>query len=368
LKGLPLSKQLDYWAEHPKVVERYGQYLDDMLGNWTALTQNERVASQLVIFYPFLRMSLRWTFKAFPQHHPLRAAAGYWLGQQNANELKKLLHGDPAFFTQWGMVPLHLGPGETSLMDLSRIAPGSNALIEALGGSNAPEGPWGAKALRIAQPAASTLLAGGLGINPLTGKQEAHSFTQGVNAVAGLSPISREAEKLTLPGGRKRAEGQPSLFGSTERQNSLDKLFAKLRGSETTQAVRSLVMPTVPKNVEHEADIAKLGRVLGRLSKNSSSKRKERAADLAQGTTPKAKAEAEIAKMKAVYDKANGELDDLFKKYKVPYKAEEKRFFNRYGDIYYGQPESESSGSGWRSSGSTSEGWRSSGSSSTGWR
>ncbi len=368
LKGQPLSKQLDYWADHPKAVERYGTYLDDMLGNWTALTQNERVASQLVIFYPFLRMSLRWTFKAFPEHHPLRAAAGYWLGQQNANELKKLLHGDPSFFTQWGNVPLHLGPGETQQLDLSRIAPGSNAVVEALGGSNAPEGPWGAKALRIAQPGLSALVAGGLGVNPLTGKQEPHSAAQGVNAVASLSPISREAEKVIVPSGRKRAEGSIELFGSTERQNSLDRLFAKLRGSETTQAVRGLLMPAVPKNVEHEADIAKLGRILGKLSKNSSTKRKERAADLASGSTPKAKAEAEVAGMKVAYDKANGELDGLFKKYKVPYKAEEKRFFGRYGDIYYGQPESESSSGSWRSSGSTSEGWRDSGTSSGGWR
>lgn len=344
LKGLPLSKQLDYWAEHPKAVERYQSYLDDMLGNWTALTQNERIASQLVIFYPFLRMSLRWTFHAFPKHHPLRAAASYWLGQQNANELSKLLHGDPAFFTQWGTVPLHLGPGETSLMDLSRIAPGSNAIIEALGGSAAGEGPWGAKALRIAQPGLSTLVTGALGINPLTGQQEAHSGVQAANAALSLSPVARESEKLVVPEGRKRAEGSVELFGSTERQNSLDKLFKALRDSEATQAARTLGMPAIPKNVEHERDVSKLGDILGKLSENSSSKRKSKAAELAQGTTPKTRAEAEVAAMKDAYDKANGELDKLFNKYKVPYKKEEERFFNRYGDIYYGSGDSSSSG------------------------
>lgn len=342
LKGMPLAKQLDYWAEHPKVAERYGQYIDDMLGNWTALTKNERVASQLAIFYPFVRMSLRWTFHSFPKHHPIRAAASYWLGQQNANELKKLLHGDPAFFTQWGQVPLHLGPNETELLPLERLAPGSNAIIEALGGgSNIETGPpLGVVASRIAQPAISTAATALYGINPLTGKQEAHSGTQALNAGLSLSPIAREAEKLVVPGGRKRAEGSVELFGSTERQNALDKLFAKLKGSETAQAIRGLVLPALPKDASHEADIAKLGRILGNLSKNSSSKRKGLAADLAQGTTPKGKAEAQVAKMKTAYEKANGELDKMFQKYKVPYKKEEKRFFSRYGDIYYGNKES----------------------------
>lgn len=342
LKGMPLAKQLDYWAEHPKVEERYGQYIDDMLGNWTALTKNERVASQLTIFYPFVRMSLRWTFHSFAKHHPIRMAVSYWLAQQNANELKKLLHGDPAFFTQWGQVPLHLGPKETELLPLERLAPGSNAIIEALGGSSNIETgpPLGVVASRIAQPAISTAATALYGINPLTGKQEAHSGTQALNAGLSLSPIAREAEKLVVPGGRKRAEGSVELFGSTERQNALDKLFAKLKGSETAQAIRGLVLPALPKDASHEADIAKLGRILGNLSKNSSSKRKGLAADLAQGTTPKGKAEAQVAKMKAAYEKANGELDKMFQKYKVPYKKEEKRFFSRYGDIYYGNKES----------------------------
>jgi hypothetical protein len=335
LQGKPLKEQLEFVAKHPEWAKKYQGYLDDVMGNWSALTSNERMASQVLIFYPFLRMSLRWTLRTFPKRHPIKAAMLAYLGQQNANEVAKLLHGDPSYFTQWAQVPLHLGDGETQLIDLSRIAPGSNAIVEALGETKSPF----TAALRTLQPGWASLITAATGVNPLTGKQEDNYVANAFASLMSLSPVSRVADKALVSGGEQRAEGSLPIVGSTERQNSLDKLFAKLKetGSVADYA-RTLAAPVIPKNVEHEADIALLGRTLDTLTAM-----KERRESLAQeagaGQIPEAKAEKEAIKASRASDKAQATLDRLFRKYKIPYKKEEERFSKAYGNVYYAEPE-----------------------------
>lgn len=344
MKGKSLSQQLAYVAEHPKFARRYQGYLDDVMGNWSALTRNERVASQLMIFYPFLRMSLRWTFYAFPKRHPIKAAMLAYLGQQNANELKKLLGHDPSFFTGWANVPLHLGPKETKLIPLARIAPGSNALVEALGESS--ERSLGTTALRVAQPALAAAITGATGVSPLTGKQEAKAGVNALGQLLLLSPVARAANELLLPKGQKRADGALPIVGSTERQESLDKLFAKLDEAKTpTRLARSLAAPAIPRNLGYERDLIRLSNILNTLSKNSSSAVKDLSVEVSQHAVGKAGAQKRKvikaglnrkAKMERLYSEASTELNRMFEKYGIPYKKASSEFLDAYGQVFYG--------------------------------
>lgn len=350
MKGKSLAQQAEWVAEHPKWSHHYQGYLDDVMGNWSALTKNERVAAQAMIFYPFVRMSLRWTFYAFPKRHPIKAAMLYYLGQQNANELHKLLHGDPSYFTQWAMVPVDLG-GEKKLIDLSRIAPGSNALVEALGGSG--EGPKGIAAAKLAQPALAALGTAIYGVSPLSGKQEAGSGWNALAQLLSLSPIARTAGEATFPSGRKKTDGVgqlPVIGGfSTERQEALDKLSGKLRDyNSAARYVRQLAFPPLAKDAGKEADSALLGRVLKAFTNNSSSARdavssayatkmKNAVEEGKRHALPamKKEREAKLNGMEVEYNEANVQLDKLFGKYGIDHAKEDRLFLQFYGEGKY---------------------------------
>lgn len=351
MKGKSLKEQAEWVANHPKWSRRYQDYLDDVLGNWSALTKNERVAAQVMIFYPFMRMSLRWTFYAFPKRHPVKAAMLFYLGQQNANEVKKLLGGDPSYFTQWAMVPVDVG-GKQQFIDLARIAPGSNALVEALGGSS--EGPKGVAAAKLAQPVLAALGTAIYGVSPLSGKQEPGSGWNALAQILSLSPISRAAGEAVIPAGRKKGEGTGVLpvIGSlsTERQEALDKLSAKLRQFDSAaRYARTLAVPPLPKDAGMEADSALLGRILKAFEKNSSSARDDVSADYAERLrnavmegkrrqVPKLKKERDkrLAAMEAEYDEADRQLDRLFDKYGIEHEKEDRLFLEFYGEGKYG--------------------------------
>lgn len=350
MKGKPLHEQANWVAEHPKWAAHYQSYLDDVMGNWSALTKNERVAAQAMIFYPFMRMSLRWTFYAFPKRHPIKAAILYGLGQQNAEEVHKLLHGDPSYFTQWAMVPVDLG-GEKKLIDLSRIAPGSNALVESLGGSEG--GPKGIAAAKLAQPALAALGTAIYGVSPLSGKQEPGSGWNALGQLLSLSPLSRVAGEATIPAGRKKSDGagQLPVVGSfsTERQEALDKLSAKLREYDTaSRYVRTLGIPPLPKDVGKERDSALLGRVLGSLHKNGTSAREDVASSYAdqmknaieegdrKKVAPLKKArDKQLTLMEDEYKAADKVLGNLFDRYGIEHEKEDRLFLQFYEEGKY---------------------------------
>lgn len=350
MKGKSLTAQAEWVADHPKWAAHYQSYLDDVMGNWSALTKNERVAAQAMIFYPFMRMSLRWTFYAFPKRHPVKAAMLYWLGQQNAQEVHKLLHGDPSYFTQWAMVPVDLG-GKKKFVDLSRIAPGSNALVEALGGSS--EGPKGIAAAKLAQPALAALGTAIYGVSPLSGKQEPGSGWNALAQLLSLSPGSRAAGEALIPAGRKKSEGVGKLpivgSFSTERQEALDKLSAKLREYDTaSRYVRTLGIPPLPKDVGKERDSAMLGRVLKSLHENGTSAREDVSSEYAdamknaieEGHREKVPAlkkqrDARLTSMEDEYTEADKILGNLFDRYGIEHEKEDRLFLQFYEEGKY---------------------------------
>lgn len=255
LKGKPLSEQMAWFTEHPKEMQRIQGYLDDTMGNWNALTRHERTAASVVMFYPFLRMSLRWLLHSFPKQHPIKASILYYLGQQNANELHKLLHGDPSFFN-WAMVPIHAGEGgkETSLVDLSRMAPGANTLTQGLGaGSSGTLGSIGEQAV---QPALAATVTAITGVSPLSGRQEPNS---GWQALAELAELPLPAR---LAGVTSKLPGQgPSTSPTAE-------AFRKEGSAGLTAKLRSAALPVIPKSVGQEKTKVELEKLLSEKYKN----------------------------------------------------------------------------------------------------
>jgi hypothetical protein len=241
-------------------------------------------------------------------------------------------------------VPLYLGPGETELIPLSRIAPGSNALIEALGENS--DRSLGTTALRVAQPAIVSAITAATGVVPLTGKQEPKA---GINALAQLltlSPIGRVANELLVPEGRKRAKGELPIVGSTERQESLDKLFAKLSEEKSpTRLARTLIAPPIPRNLDYERDLGRLSNLLDTMSQNSSTAIKDLSVEVGKRTVGKSgQRKRRIidaglkrkARMEGLYGEASNELDAMFDKYGIPYKKESNEFLDAYGQVFYG--------------------------------
>jgi len=145
MKGLTPEEQTLFLAspEGRAATEAFMQSIDRALGNWTAMSPAERVASHVLIFYPFLRFSLDWALRTYPADHPVRYTIATSMGQWNAEQLEDFLTKQPSFFTDWLQAPIY-GSDEdhpTGFMSFSRVAPGSNALIESLGSNR---GLWGA--------------------------------------------------------------------------------------------------------------------------------------------------------------------------------------------------------------------------------
>ncbi len=137
---------------------------------------------------------------------------------------------------------------------------------------------------------------------------------------------------------------------STERQEALDKLSAKLRQYDSAaRYARTLAIPPLPKDAGKEADSALLGRVLKAFEKNSSSARDDVSADYAtrmknaveEGKRGKLRGmkkerDKRLAAMEAEYDEADRQLDALFDKYGVEHEKEDRLFLEFYGEGKYG--------------------------------
>src|SRR5690606_20992605 len=137
LAGMPLHEQLSWLSRNRKQMDRLADYLDDVMGNWTAFTRFERRFGPAVMFLPFVRMSLRWAFWSFPKRHPIKAEILYFLAQRNAEEIEQIT-GNTAEWIDYAHPILHGegGQPEEVLPIGHRLVPGLNAIVEAVGADN----------------------------------------------------------------------------------------------------------------------------------------------------------------------------------------------------------------------------------------
>jgi hypothetical protein len=261
LKGMTRPQAMAWLSKNPKARKMRDDYLSDVMGNWGALTDFERSLSHLIIFYPFVRMSVAWTLSTFPKRHPLKAAALHFLAQQNAEKIQNLMGGDPSFFTGWAQAPIYSGRGEnlgqpSAMLPLHRIAPGSNTIIEAMGGDASPR-----DFLRAVNPFIGALFAGVGGYDQLTGRQlypqhhkvsipeMARNYGSQMLNMVGILRIANTAvgkDWIKMVGDRDITGAQM--------------LFDQLADHELLRAIA----PFIPNKTSKERQKAELGRLMGR--------------------------------------------------------------------------------------------------------
>jgi len=351
------KQQLEYFAKHPEALDTYHKKLGGAMGLWNNLTRTghfpEVYRAAGLIFYPFLRMSVLWPLK-FAVNHPIKATALAYLAAQNNFALREALHGEPSFLN-YAQVPLYgrnpkTGKLEaTSLINLSRMSPGGNAITQAVQGTGSPIG--------AVQPVIGAAVLGFTGegaFGPVEGGFPAH-LRASAASIASLSPYIRAID--TALG--QKASGQTEFGIFAKRANiavePLQALETKLKGPLGEQLFRSLGNPTQPLKISLERDKAKLGKVLGELGKyGSDAQSKVQATSRGNERATRNK----VIQMQKRYDKAKEGLNALYKKYGLEGVAKRSEEIYFYTHPYPGSTEKKSpfESGGFETDGSAFEG------------
>jgi len=241
IKGKPLKAQMEYIAQHPKAAAKLEEYLDGVMGNWRALTRHEAKLAPLIVFYPFVRYSLRWTFWSFPKNHPVKAQMLYFLSQQNAEELEKLAGGPLQSPLEYTFPAYTTSTGDTAVLPGgSRVAPGMNAITTAIGKGQI-EGL--ASALNPALGMGISLVTG---VDPFTGEKEAESpLEHGLLALNQLLSLPAPA-RVSVPGlGNSLRDRLLALAG--DEPSIASKAF---KATDPNRDIRSVGFPFLPQSGE----------------------------------------------------------------------------------------------------------------------
>lgn len=136
-------------AAEPRI-ERAAEHVNEMLGDYTRYTARERgVLKTALLFYGFLRWSVQFAFYTLPVKHPIAASIAAKLGQLHNEEVIDLLadqyakEGGTASRDEVAKVLRHelpyafgrvyfTGGDKVQSIDLARVSPVSNPLMEAL--------------------------------------------------------------------------------------------------------------------------------------------------------------------------------------------------------------------------------------------
>ena len=267
LRGKSLAEIRKWYRENPDFEARLAESVSDAIGDWSAMTARERNLSAFIAFYPFMRFSLRWTFQTFPKNHPIKAVIALNLAQSNAQELERLMGGRPGFFGDWGTILSHTGEGsamgQSALTtegayynpvtqenitgaegtNLARIAPASNAIIEALGGGNRPLLQSAASPL---SPVVGIALSAAAGQDPYSG-EPLEQDTTADRIVTGLKSLAGLAGPI-----RVLLDNEP---------NEMRRVFAGMTGDERNQWQR-LLYPDLGINPVREGAALQLSEAL----------------------------------------------------------------------------------------------------------
>lgn len=340
LDGKTPEQALTYVAENPRILDRYEKQLHDAMGGWNNLTRTglipETTRSAALVFYSFLRMSLQWPLK-YAENHPIKATALAYLAAQNNWALREAMKGDPSFLN-YAQIPVY-GVGEdgkSKIIDMRRVSPGGNILVQALQGSGSVIGAL--------QPVPTAIFEGATGQGPLgeiSGGVPEHLKAAGASLL-GLSPWLRAAD--TLKGQKK--SGQTELGVLAERANlavePLSALWSKLKGSKESQLVRSLGFPFLPLDASDESEKAKVGRILESLGANGSDAQSAVPVD-ATSRESLEQARETVLGMQKRYDKARDELDAIYNKHGLAKVNKRSQEIYEYTHPYPGTEEGKSS-------------------------
>lgn len=129
-------EQMNLLLKDKRTLEEHAQHVNDFLGDYTTYTARERAfLKKNVMFYGFLRYSLRFAFYTMPIKHPIMVGLMGNLARLKVEETRDLLGGNE--------LPFALGrvykDGGNLTLDLARANPVTNALVTSLGAPSTDE-------------------------------------------------------------------------------------------------------------------------------------------------------------------------------------------------------------------------------------
>ena len=120
--------QIRWMVRNTDALDRHAKAVSDFLGDYTSFTARERaIFKRHVMFYGYLRFSLRFAFATLPMKRPVMTGLMGNLARLSADNIRELLGGD--------VLPFALGNIYTNegkrVIELRRMNPLMNALVEA---------------------------------------------------------------------------------------------------------------------------------------------------------------------------------------------------------------------------------------------
>jgi hypothetical protein len=157
------KQQMRAMLDDVKLIERHAETVNELLGDYTTFTAIERMGlKRYVMFYSFIRFSLRLAFYTMPVKHPVMSGILGNLAKLEAAEIQELLGGD---ILPYALGRYYMDEGQM-MVDLSRANPTLNALTQTILGPGAQGqtsgfvgllSPWfGAAYSQVAQEEAFT--------------------------------------------------------------------------------------------------------------------------------------------------------------------------------------------------------------------
>lgn len=346
LAKMSMSERVAWATKNTANKRKLEGYLDDVLGNWRALSRKEKVASPALIFYPFLRMSLQWPFYSFPKRHPIRAAVMYEMAASHNSQLRALLGGPPAWFGDYATAIVYGDQfkGGAQLMKGTRIVPGANSIFEAVTTG------LDVSAQRSLNPVVGYFNALVNGIDPLSGEKvdpdylsaEERFIARAGLTVSLLFNTPPPLRALDQTEGSKESTSLP-FIGPRRKPSALGDLLEQLNGSAQQRAVNTLFNPFPTEDIDHARDKAVMGRIF-EIWRVAGSDAQD--AVISNDSLPEGEKKRRLKIMRKSSDEADSELHRLYKKYDVSYEEEEKKSSEEYYDLKYPDEESEPAAGG----------------------
>jgi len=115
--------------DDPRMLERHAKSVFDYMGDWTSYTRAERLfLKRGLLFYGFLRFSLRMAFYTMPTKHPIMTGIISQMGRLETEEKRELLGEDA---NPWALGGIRTGENGETVWEMYRANPVLNALVEA---------------------------------------------------------------------------------------------------------------------------------------------------------------------------------------------------------------------------------------------
>jgi 2'-5' RNA ligase len=93
---MPQEKYVQMALENTREMEKLATHLDNAMGEWKEMTAFERQKlNKVIMFYPWLRYSMKLVAHTLPAHHPLLYTLGLKLGTWQHKDLVELLGTEP---------------------------------------------------------------------------------------------------------------------------------------------------------------------------------------------------------------------------------------------------------------------------------